>query len=120
MKATSIAIINSKAPFGSTAGKEALDVALIFGSYEQSVSLFFHGDGVYQLITNQQPELLGIKNYLKTFSAFEFYDIEKIYVCEKSLSDRQLHTNFHIENVDVLCSREFYEKLSLADTILRF
>jgi tRNA 2-thiouridine synthesizing protein C len=36
-----LAIINSKAPYSSYFGKDALDVALIFGSYEQKVSLFF-------------------------------------------------------------------------------
>ncbi len=37
----SLAILNSKAPYGSSAGKDALDIALVFGSFEQPVSLFF-------------------------------------------------------------------------------
>ena len=96
-QANGLAIINSKAPFSSTHGKDALDIALIFGSFEQKVSLFFQGDGVYQLIADQDGSLLAIKDYLKTFSAFEFYDIEDIYVCQQSLSNRQLDENFHID-----------------------
>ena len=89
-----LAIINSKAPFSSDFGKDALDVALIFGSFEQKISLFFQGDGVYQLIAKQDGTLVSIKDYLKTFSAFEFYDIEDIYVCQQSLVNRQLDETF--------------------------
>ncbi len=115
-----LAIINSKAPFSSTYGKDALDIALIFGSFEQKVSLFFQGDGVYQLINNQDGTLLSIKDYLKTFSAFEFYDIEDIYVCQQSLSNTQLIEDFHISDVQILASIEFGAALNRHQHILRF
>jgi len=115
-----LAIINSKAPFSSNNGKDALDVALIFGSFEQKVSLFFQGDGVYQLIANQDGSLVSIKDYLKTFSAFEFYDIDDIYVCQQSLVNRQLDENFHINDVQVLPSSEFASALNCHKHVLRF
>jgi len=115
-----LAIINSKAPFSSSHGKDALDIALIFGSFEQKVSLFFQGDGVYQLINNQDGSLLSIKDYLKTFSAFEFYDIEDIYVCQQSLVNRKLSEEFHIDGVQVLASIEFGVALNSHQHILRF
>lgn len=115
-----LAIINSKAPFSSDFGKDALDVALIFGSFEQKISLFFQGDGVYQLIAEQDGTLVSIKDYLKTFSAFEFYDIEDIYVCQQSLVNRQLDETFHIENVNVLASVEFGLALNRHQHVLRF
>tara|TARA_B110000881_G_C18385686_1_gene418429 strand:+ start:246 stop:626 length:381 start_codon:yes stop_codon:yes gene_type:complete len=115
------AIINTKAPFSQTHGKDALDVALIFGSFEQDVSLFFQGDGVWQLIKNQMTDHIQSKNYLKTFSAFEFYDIEKIFVCQQSLIDRKLiKAEFHIENVDILSAKTFAETLHQHQTIFRF
>ena len=115
-----LAIINSKAPFSSNHGKDALDVALIFGSFEQKVSLFFQGDGVYQLIADQDGRLVSIKDYLKTFSAFEFYDIEDIYVCQQSLVNRQLEEKFHISDVQVLSSIEFGLALNRHQHVLRF
>ena len=115
-----LAIINSKAPFSSDFGKDALDVALIFGSFEQKVSLFFQGDGVYQLIAKQDGALVSTKDYLKTFSAFEFYDIEDIYVCQQSLVNRQLDESFHIDNVNVLASAEFALALNRHQHVLRF
>lgn len=119
-EANGLAIINSKAPFGSTFGKDALDIALIFGSFEQPVSLFFQGDGVFQLLSGQDGGLIAIKDYLKTFSAFEFYDIENVYVCQKSLFDRQLQQDFHIEAVKVLTHEDFAKTLKKHQHILRF
>lgn len=115
-----LAIINSKAPFGNTQGKDALDIALIFGSFEQKVSLFFQGDGVYQLMSEQNGSLVSIKDYLKTFSAFEFYDIEDVYVCQQSLNERLLKPNFHIDGVQVLSPSNFGNKLSNHQHVLRF
>ena len=115
-----LAILNAKAPYANSAGKDALDIALIFGSFEQTVSLFFQGDGVWQLIRDQDGSKISIKDYLKTFSAFEFYDIENIYVCQASLAERNLPTEFHIENVDMLNPQDFAHKLTSHHTILRF
>ena len=115
-----LAILNTTAPFSHSAGKEALDIALIFGSFEQSVSLFFKGDGVWQLVSGQNGSQIGVKDYLKTFSAFEFYDIDKVYLCEQSLTERSLSNDFHIENVTVLTKEVFASKLSQHQQILRF
>ncbi|WDE09656.1 sulfurtransferase complex subunit TusC [Thalassomonas haliotis] len=116
----SVAIINSQAPFSSTAGKDALDIALIFGSYEQNIALFFLGDGVYQLIDRQNPALIHQKDYLKTFSAFEFYDIEQVYVCAQSLEDRGLTEQFHIKNITILEPMQFAQTLADFQVIFRF
>ena len=116
----SIAIINTQAPFSSATGKEALDAALIFGSFEQAISLFFIGDGVFQVIGNQNASSLETKDYLKTFSALTFYDIENIYVCQQSLTERNLPANFHVDNIQVLTTAEFSQHLHSHQVIYRF
>ncbi|MBA6224834.1 sulfurtransferase complex subunit TusC [Colwellia sp. MB02u-18] len=115
-----IAIINTQAPFSNAAGKEALDAALIFGSYEQATSLFFLGDGVFQVIGDQNASAIEIKDYLKTFSALEFYDIENIYVCQQSLTERNLSAHFHINNIQVLSNEVFSQRLHQHNVIYRF
>jgi len=116
----SLAIINAKAPYSSTAGKDALDIALIFGSFEQAVSLFFQGEGVWQLIREQDGSIISVKDYLKTFAAFEFYDIKNIYVCQSSLKERNLSESFHIDNIKVLNQQDFATELTSHHLILRF
>jgi tRNA 2-thiouridine synthesizing protein C len=116
----SLAIVNASAPFSQANAKDSLDIALIFGSYEQAVSLYFQGDGVYQLIAGQQPENIQQKDFLKTFAALEFYDIDNIYICQSSLEQRNLSTHFCIDNVQVLNCDEFAISLHQHQTILRF
>jgi tRNA 2-thiouridine synthesizing protein C len=116
----SVAILNASAPLSNANAKDSLDIALIFGSYEQAISLYFQGDGVYQLIAQQQPELIQQKDFLKTLAALEFYDIENIYVCLHSLNQRGLSGNFSIENVQVLNLDDFSTSLHQHHTILRF
>lgn len=114
-----IAIINSRSPFGNNAGKDALDLALTLGSYEQDISIFFHDDGVFQLLNEQNPELIHQKNYLKTFAAFDLYDIENVYVCQQSLSQRNLSSPLNIENINVLPQKTFNQILAEHDVIIR-
>ncbi|MCO4797750.1 MAG: sulfurtransferase complex subunit TusC [Colwelliaceae bacterium] len=120
IQSKTIAILNTSSPFGQSDAKDALDIALIMGSYEQKTHLFFQGDGVWQLITKQDPECINVKNFLKTFAAFEFYDLEKIYVCKKSLEQRNLPVKFHIDNVQALDIDDFSLALNSSDIILRF
>jgi len=117
---STVAVLNAHSSFNSSYGKDALDVALIFGSYEQEVSLFFQGEGVRQLISVQNASLINAKDYLATFSALEFYDVENIYVCLTSLKQRNLAADFHIDNVNVLPEQEFSARLRQHKTIIRF
>jgi len=119
-KRKSVAIVNTCTPFSSAKAKESMDVALIYGSFEQPTHLFFQGDGVFQLIDQQQPEIINVKNFLKTFAAFEFYDLNDVYVCQQSLTERGLKTDFHISNVQVLNFDEFSERLHQHDVVLKF
>ena len=116
----SLAIVNASAPFSQPNAKDSLDIALIFGSYEQTVSLYFQGDGVYQLIAGQHPENIQQKDFLKTFAALEFYDINNIYICRNSLKERNLPDNFCIDNIQVLSLDEFATSLHQHQSILRF
>lgn len=115
-----ISILNTSAPFGQSNAKDALDIALIMGTYEQITHLFFQGDGVWQLVKNQHPESIQVKDFLKTFAAFEFYDLENIYVCKQSLIERNLPESFHIENVQVLSTDDFSKRLTSNAVVLRF
>ncbi|GLX85384.1 protein TusC [Thalassotalea loyana] len=115
----SIAIINTSAPLMSTHAKDSLDLALILGSYEQAPSLFFIGDGVWQLV-QQQIDKANAKDFLKTLKALEFYDIENVFVCQNSLVQRNLKEEFSIPGVNVLDAKQLQKQLSSYSSILRF
>lgn len=113
------AIINTSSTFDDIRGKEALDAALILGSYEMEVSLFFIGDGVYQTLPHA-PKSIKAKDYVSTFKALEFYDIESIYVCEESLQQRRLPSEINIPNSILCSSNQMQSLLTNFDVILTF
>ncbi|WP_028304067.1 sulfurtransferase complex subunit TusC [Oceanospirillum maris] len=83
-------IMFRKAPIGTSWAREALDLALVGAAFGQHVSLLFMGDGVYQLLTNQQPESVGQKGTQAMMKALPMYDIEQIFVSQQCLADRGL------------------------------
>ncbi|UJX27010.1 sulfurtransferase complex subunit TusC [Pseudoalteromonas sp. CF6-2] len=85
-----VLVISQHAPFDDQHIRESLDMALIFAAIDQNISWLLSADAVLALKKNQQPELLGIKNYFKMVKTLELYDVENIYVCEKSLMDFNL------------------------------
>ena len=74
--------VNAKAPYGTVYALEVLEMVLISAAFDQDVHIAFVDDGVYQIVKNQDPSVLEMKNFSKTYRALEGYDIEKLFVCE--------------------------------------
>ncbi len=86
----SLCIISSRPPFAGQSAREALDAALVAASYEIPTSLLLMGDGVLQLLSNQQPEAIPRKNLSAMFQALPLYGLETVYVDKQSLVERHL------------------------------
>lgn len=85
-----LSVIFNKAPYGSQSGRELLDIALMAAAFEMPINAIFMDDGVYQLLDNQQPEVLNIKNHSATFKALELYGIETVVAVTQDLQSRNL------------------------------
>lgn len=80
--------VNRRAPYGTIYALESLEVVLITAAFDQDVSLAFLDDGVYQLLKEQSPSAIGMKNFSPTYRALGDYEVRKIYVEEDSLQER--------------------------------
>lgn len=80
--------INRRSPYGSSHAQEALDMAFALSAFEHKISLIFMDDGVLQIMRDQNPSGIGMKNISPTFRAWEDYEIEHIYVEKESLQMR--------------------------------
>ena len=85
-----ILFVNTKAPYGSSMARDALDALLAASAYEQDLSVLFLGEAVFQLLRNQNPEAIGMKNLAATLPVLAMYDIKQIFVQESALSTRGL------------------------------
>jgi tRNA 2-thiouridine synthesizing protein C len=78
------------APVSGVQVQETLDQILTTAAMEQSVSLLFLDDGVFQLVRNQQPLLAGRKDIALIYQALPIYDVEELWVEAESMQERGL------------------------------
>lgn len=82
--------LNRKAPHGTIYALESLEVMLIGSAFDQTVSLAFVDDGVYQIVKDQDTTGIGQKNFSAAYRALADYDITQLYVERESLQARNL------------------------------
>ena len=85
-----VAFVFSSAPHGCAAGREGLDALLATSALTEEIGVFFIGDGVFQLLAGQQPQVVLARDYIATFKVLPLYDIETCWVCQASLRERGL------------------------------
>jgi tRNA 2-thiouridine synthesizing protein C len=91
--ASKILFLIRKGPYGTAHIKESIDAILAALTLDMIVSVVFLDDGVWQLKSEQQPQMLAEKNYTATFKALPQYGDINIYVESESLTERSLSVN---------------------------
>lgn len=86
MSQKSVLVICRKAPYGSSAAREALDIALSGAVFDLQVSLLLLDDAVLQLLPGQNTGLIGEKNLNAMLGALPLYDIDQVYTSLQSLA----------------------------------
>ena len=89
-KPQSFVFVTKTAPYGSSKPQLCLDAALATAVFEQSVSYVFTGDGVYQLLKDQNAEAIQAKTLGNAMETLDLYGIEQAYVDVDSLKSRGL------------------------------
>ena len=107
-------------PHGSIFAQEGLDTVLIGAAFEQSVSLLFLDDGVFVLKRGQDPGEVGLKDFAKGFRALPDYDVERIYVEERSLAERGLTPADLIMDVETVSPERAGALIDAHDVVLSF
>lgn len=116
-----VAFVFTRAPHGSSAGREGLDAVLATGALSESVGLFFIGDGVLQLMPGQQPEIILARNHAATFGVLALYDIEHCYISREALRERGLaEEGARIMDVGILDAAALQQQLATWDRIITF
>lgn len=110
--------VNRKAPHGTVYALEVLEMVLISAAFDQDVHLAFLDDGIYQIVKNQDPAAIDMKNFSKTFRALEGYDIEKLFVERESMEARGLTEDDFIVDVEVISQAEMADLMNGMDVVL--
>ena len=105
-------------PYGSSHAVEALESALVSGVFEQTVSVLFKDDGVWQLVDAQDGALIGTRTVGKMLKALPEYEISQLFACGRSLKERNLSPADLVLPVKVLTPPEQGELLADQDAVL--
>ncbi|MBQ0756918.1 MAG: sulfurtransferase complex subunit TusC [Amphritea sp.] len=116
----SFLIINRKAPYGCSAARDALDVALTISVFEQPLSLLFMDDAVLQLLPAQNPAGIGQKNLSANLAMLEMYDIDQLHVCSEALQQRGLRAEDIELNINLLDRSGIATLIKQHDQVLSF
>jgi tRNA 2-thiouridine synthesizing protein C len=107
-------------PYGSGLARASLDVALAAAAFEQPVSLLFMGEGVLQLLPDQDSTQIGRKNLSRALTSLPLYDIDSVYV------DRAAADRYHLDLATAplvvlpLDSRQIHQLMCQHDHLLGF
>jgi tRNA 2-thiouridine synthesizing protein C len=115
-----LAFIFNSFPHSTAAGREGLDALLAASAYSEDISVFFVGDGVTQLLKAQQPDEVLSRDYISAFKLMDLYDIEQVYVCQRSLCQFGLSTDNLLIDVTAVEADELTQKLAQCQQILTF
>ena len=107
-------------PHGSIFAQEGLETVLIGAAFEQRVSLLFLDDGVFVLKRGQSPAQVGLKDFARGFRALPDYDVEHVYVEDRSLDVRGLAPDDLIMEVETVGPARAAEIIDAHDVVLSF
>lgn len=115
-----IGIVNRRSPHGTSHAREALDLSLALSAFNESLSLFFIGDGVYQLLVKHDANVILQKNFQPMLKMLALYDVEQIYVCQQSLLERNILPEQLVIETKLLNNQDIKLALSLQDQLMSF
>lgn len=116
-----VAIVFTRSPHGSAAGREGLDALLAISALVENIGVFFISDGVFQLLPCQQPAKILARNYIAAFPLLSLCDIDKCYICKQSLQQRGLNmVSSWVLDGELLTPGALRNQLITYDVVLTF
>ncbi|PMP06091.1 sulfurtransferase TusC [Vibrio breoganii] len=115
-----ITFVFTSTPHSTAQGREGLDAILATSAYSENLQLVFVGDGVSQLLKQQQPQSILSRDYISAFRLLDLYEVEEVYVCSESLSELGFTQQELFLDAELLDSEGIAHKLAASDVVLRF
>jgi len=116
----SLLLVIRHSPYGSSLAKASVDLALAAAAFDQAVNLLFMGDGVLQLMPNQDGHAVGAKTIGRQLASLPLYDIDHVYVDTQAASSY----NLDLEKVPVptrlLDNGQIHHLMCSSDHVLGF
>ena len=112
-----LTFISRRAPYAEDYPRACLDMVMAAAVFEQDVSYLFLGDGVYQLLPEQQADAIRSKSLGAHLGALSLYGVEKLYVDGPALASRELDPEALAVPAEVLDQEALQELIADSDQV---
>ena len=114
----SVLIRMSKSPLNGLISGEQLETAMVSATFEQEVSILFVGDGIFNLLPTKKPKEVAGYNIEKMLLALPTFDVNSLFICERSLEQRQIGAFNLPTNVKLITFEDQRRLIKTTDVVL--
>ena len=114
----SVLIRMSKSPLNGLISGEQLETAMVAATFEQEVSILFTGDGVLNLLPAKETKEVTGYNIEKMLLALPTFDVNDLFICERSLEQRQIGVFSLPKNATVITFEDQRRLIKTTDVVL--
>ena len=114
----SVLIRMSKSPLNGLISGEQLETAMVAATFEQEVSILFIGDGVFNLLPAKETNEVTGYNIEKMLLALPTFEVNDLFICERSLEQRQLGVSHLPENAKVITFEDQRRLIKTTEVVL--
>lgn len=117
-----LAFLFTQAPYGNSRSREGLEALLAASAFcdEQDIAVYFLGDGIFNLLPNQQAEAILQKDIGTAFKLLELYELPNLFVCQQDLAYYQLETQALSINCQKIDRTLLFQQLHNSNKLLTF
>ncbi len=110
--------VNRRPPYGTSHAAELLELVLMIGAFDQKVSILFIDDGIYQLMRNQNPQVLGQQKLSSAFNVLSQYGVDNVLVDGESLHSRNVKADDLDIPVTIISTNELADLFLSQDVLI--
>ena len=114
----SILIRMSKSPSSGLTSGEQLETAMVAATFEQEVSILFVGDGIFNLLPAKETKEVRGYNIEKILLALPTFEVNDLFVCERSLEHRRIGISNLPKNAKVITFEDQRRLIKTTDAVL--
>ena len=114
----SVLIRMSKSPLNGLISGEQLETAMVAATFEQEVSILFIGDGVFNLLPAKEVKEVAGYNIEKMLLALPTFEVNDLFVCERSLEQRRIGISNLPKNAKVITFEDQRRLIRTTDAVL--
>ncbi|MFT4997984.1 MAG: tRNA 2-thiouridine synthesizing protein C [Chitinophagales bacterium] len=115
-----ILVVCSQPPAKGNLAREALDAAFAIAAFEQSVTVYFSGESIWQLLAAEQTNLTTGKAINSSWKAASLYEIDELYVTAEELAKRCINAEELIEGISIISAKKVNAIMNAQDLVLSF